>query len=374
MPRRKKIQDDDLDDFVVEDEHEEIETDSENDENEENLKKTINSHVPPLWQHHKPKTHGKRLNWRDWTKDAPKMKKSKNSQQPSSTSLDKRVIAQTNRLKEVKKSLVKATTIEFQQNLDEFIKSSCANKVICSITSNFNSSCNSSAYNSENNSEMGSEQNFTVNTTANLENPGYMAYNSNLPCAVIVGGAVNFTQITDIFKNSETTEQHIVINFEPASGKSQKNLLESLIEQAIPDLAERKQLGMSNASSLTFSKILKVLTQRFDGQKPLILNFFNIESFQGQVLSDFLDMLYSNQQYLPCCLIFHVATMLSSFTRILRSSILSKIKMEKINIPPARDFQEQLVDTLYFKQNHEILTPESDHIYLNYNSLLKIND
>merc|ERR1711976_285243 len=48
--------------------------------------------------------------------------------------------------------------------------------------------------------------------------------------------------------------------------------------------------------------------------------------------------------------------------------------MEKINIPPARDFQEQLVDTLYFKQNHEILTPESDHIYLNYNSLLKIND
>lgn len=151
-------------------------------------------------------------------------------------------------------------------------------------------------------------------------------------------------------------------------------MLESLIEQAIPDPIERKAQGLSSTAFLTFSRVIRVLTHKFDGLQPIILNFFNVESFNGQVLSDFLDMLYSNQNYLPTSLIFHVATMLSSFTRILRSSILSKIKMEKINIPPARDFQEQLVDTLYFKQDHQGLSESSDNIYLSYDSLLKVND
>jgi len=393
MPRRKKSED------IIENDEEEVHNESGSENEQENELKTVDSHVPPLWQHHKPRTNGKRLDWRDWTKDAePVRKKSKKNITPEEKlehnnrkTRNERVIAQTDRLKKVKQSLVKSTTADFQKNLDEFIRLSCQNKIISSITANFNSSqssCNSTALhsavhssaNSDCNSEMGSEKSFgnrnfnDTNLDATQNNSG-MAYNNNIPCAVIVGGAVNFTQIADIFKNSgKDSEYKTIINFEPAHGKSQKNMLESLIEQAIPDPVERKALGLSSTGYLTFSRVIRVLTHKLDGLQPMILNFFNVESFNGQVLSDFLDMLYSNQNYLPTSLIFHVATMLSSFTRILRSSILSKIKMEKINIPPARDFQEQLVDTLYFKQDHQGLTESSDNIYLSYDSLLKVND
>ena len=215
---------------------------------------------------------------------------------------NERVVAQTDRLKKVKQSLVKSTTADFQKNLDEFIRLSCQNKIISSITANFNSSCNSSALqsgaNSECNSEMGSEKSFVnrtnfndTNLDATQQNSG-MPYNNNIPCAVIVGGAVNFTQIADIFKNSADSEYKKIINFEPAHGKSQKNMLESLIEQAIPDPIERKAQGLSSTAFLTFSRVIRVLTHKFDGLQPIILNFFNVESFNGQVLSDFLDMLY----------------------------------------------------------------------------------
>jgi len=389
MPRRKKSED------IIEndEEEEEVHNESGSENEQENEPKTLDGHIPPLWQHHKPRTNGKRLDWRDWTRDAePVRKKSKKNITPQEKlehnnrkTRNECVIAQTDRLKKVKQSLVKSTTADFQKNLDEFIRVSCQNKIISSITANFNSSCNSSALhsaaNSDCNSEIGSERSFVFNRNFNdtnldaTQHNSGMPYNNNIPCAVIVGGAVNFTQIADIFKNSGgDSEYKKIINFEPAHGKSQKNMLESLIEQAISDPQERKAQGLSSTAFLTFSRVIRVLTHKFDGLQPMILNFFNVESFNGQVLSDFLDMLYSNQNYLPTSLIFHVATMLSSFTRILRSSILSKIKMEKINIPPARDFQEQLVDTLYFKQDHQGLTESSDNIYLSYDSLLKVND
>ena len=65
MPRRKKSED-----VIENDEDEEIHSENNSENEQETEPKTLDSHVPPLWQHHKPRTNGKRLDWRDWTKDA----------------------------------------------------------------------------------------------------------------------------------------------------------------------------------------------------------------------------------------------------------------------------------------------------------------
>ena len=73
MPRRKKSED-----FIAEDEEElEYNDDDMNEKNdiENGSENPVDLHIPSLWQHFKPKSHGKRLDWRDWTKDAEPVQK-----------------------------------------------------------------------------------------------------------------------------------------------------------------------------------------------------------------------------------------------------------------------------------------------------------
>ena len=65
MPRRKKQEE-----FVVSDDVSEVDDDEMANSDSEDHQKPSDSHIPSLYIHHKPKKHGKRLDWRDWTKDA----------------------------------------------------------------------------------------------------------------------------------------------------------------------------------------------------------------------------------------------------------------------------------------------------------------
>ena len=106
----------------------------------------------------------------------------------------------------------------------------------------------------------------------------------------------------------------------------------------------------SKSSYHTLEDIITTLNKILTGYAPLTIIFYQAESFNPKILSDFIQLIHASQENLPVTLILCIQSILVNFKSQLSSNTLSKISIEKITLEPASNFFNTILDDLFYSK------------------------